>query len=269
MKQIYFREPGYLRLRVLLEGPFLTNQGIAMRDSLHKRQVLPMHQLTSWPDAKGKGIVDWIMVETRERPDGEPIACDTFLLRTDGVIITSEGSDILPLQNATKLNGPELLYIIVRHRNHISIMSKQAVTVVDEAQKNNAQLFDFTQESNLYVPTGSRLDLHAEKLGNGLWGMAAGYDFMDADDKTVPHNHLVSISHPNTAKYAESKEMQGNYSGYYWRDVDMNGIVEWPDDIQPGENIFSDKNKNLYKNRDAWILHKNRNKYSAVPVVLP
>ena len=53
-----------------------------------------MHQLTSWPDAKGKGIVDWIMVETRERPDGEPIACDTFLLRTDGVIITSEGSDI-------------------------------------------------------------------------------------------------------------------------------------------------------------------------------
>ena len=269
VKQIYFREPGYLRLRVLLEGPFLTNQGIAMRDSLHKRQVLPMHQLTSWPDAKGKGIVDWIMVETRERPDGEPIACDTFLLRTDGVIITSEGSDILPLQNATKLNGPELLYIIVRHRNHISIMSKQAVTVVDEAQKNNAQLFDFTQESNLYVPTGSRLDLHAEKLGNGLWGMAAGYDFMDADDKTVPHNHLVSISHPNTAKYAESKEMQGNYSGYYWRDVDMNGIVEWPDDIQPGENIFSDKNKNLYKNRDAWILHKNRNKYSAVPVVLP
>lgn len=264
VKTIFYREAGYLRLRVLLEGAYVDGDPDHLMHGKLQRYNLLQPKPASWPVSGKDSIVDWVVVETREAIAGPTISSDTFLLRTDGWLITQTGNDTLALQNTTKLWGAQNMYVVIRHRNHISIMSKNAVPVVDAANKTSVYTLDMTQESNLYCPAGSTLDLHAQKLNSNLWGLAAGYDLHDPNGS--PNNYLISISNPNTAKFADIKEIQASYRGYYWRDVNLDGIVEWPDDITPGDDIFSPSNKNLYKNRDAWILHKNRNKYSAVPV---
>ncbi|MEG2792090.1 MAG: hypothetical protein RSA98_10975, partial [Odoribacter sp.] len=147
-----------------------------------------------------------------------------------------------------------------------SIMSATSISVVDLANKKNVLTLDLTQKANLYCPPSSNIELHAQKLTDVLWGMAAGYDLYGEKEIASPGNHLVSISNPNTAKFATSKEIQAVFKGYYWRDVNLDGIVEWPPDVLPGTDVFNNANKLLFKSKDAWILHKNRNKYSAVPV---
>ena len=96
--------------------------------------------------------------------------------------------------------------------------------------------------------------------------MAAGYNIVNTDESAYgKKNHLISISNPNRAKKAKESEIQGDWPKYLERDVNLDGIVEWPDDLKPGEDVLDKKNEALYKNRDAWLLQKNRNKYSAVP----
>lgn len=267
VRNIFYREPGYLRIKVLLEGAYSEADPVyPMHGKLQKYNLLPKRGLTAWPVTGKDSIVDWVTVETRETVDGPSVSSDTFLLRNDGMLITVKGSDTLALQNSTKLWGSEQMYVIVKHRNHISVISRNPVSVVDLEHKKDVKTLDLTKEANLYFPAGSNLELHAQKLKNNLWGMAAGYDLHDSGSEFFPDNHLVSISNPNTAKFAGEKEIQATYRGYYWRDVNLDGIVEWPDDITPGDDVFSETYKTLFKSRDAWILHKNRNKYSAVPL---
>lgn len=266
IRTIFYREPGYLKIKMLLEGAYQGDGASKlMHGKLQRLGVLPRRGLTKWPVSGQDSIVDWVTVEVREKPEGPSVASDTFLLRNDGQVITTSGSDILELQNTTKLWGNENQYVVVKHRNHISVMSKNAVKIVDEEHKADIYMLDLTQEANLYCPAGSILDKHAQKMGSGLWALAAGYDLRDVTG-LFPDNHLVSISNPNTTKFADNKEIDASYRGYYWRDVNLDGIVQWPDDIPAGDNIFSDYYKNLFKSRDAWILHKNRDKYSAVPL---
>ena len=266
VKNIFYREAGYLRIKVLLEGAYVdSGTKYLMHGKMQQYNLLPLRGLKKWPVSGQDSVVDWVTVEVREKIDGPAISSDTFLLRNDGMLITSEGNDTLALQNSTKLWGTEKQYIIVRHRNHISVMSKNPVSVVDGEHKKDVHTLDLTQETNLYCPAGSTLEVHAQKMNASLWAMAAGYDLLgDSDDG--PDNHLVSISNPNATKFANKKEVEATFRGYYWRDVNLDGVVQWPDDITPGDDIFSGSNKNLFKNRDAWILHRNRNKYSAVPV---
>jgi hypothetical protein len=63
-------------------------------------------------------------VELRTAADGSG---DNFtksaFLRNDGVVLDRDGSDTL------KFNAPENDYfIVVKHRNHLSVMSDEAVT---------------------------------------------------------------------------------------------------------------------------------------------
>lgn len=267
IRNIFYKEPGYVRIKMLLEGAYNEgSSGKPMSAGLQRYNILPKRGLSTWPVTGTDSIVDWVVVEVREEMDKACVASDTFLLRNDGQVIDVDGNDTLGLQNTTKLWGSENQYIVIKHRNHVSVMTKNKVKIVDEANKATVQTIDFTQESTLYCPPGSTLDVHAWKAGSGLWGLAAGYD-LGTTNGLIPDNHLVSISNPNAAKFAKIKEVQATYRGYYWRDVTLDGIVQWPEDIAPGDDIFSTTNKNLYKSRDAWILHKNRNKYSAVPYV--
>lgn len=266
VRNIFYKEPGYIRIKMLLEGAYNeNNSGKPMNAKLQRYDILQKRGLNAWPVSGTDSIVDWVVVEVREAIGKPSVASDTFLLRNDGQIIDRYGNDTLGLQNTTKLWGSANHYIVVKHRNHISVVTKDVVAVVDEANKAGVQTVDFTQENTLYCPAGSTLDLHAWKAGSGLWGLAAGYDLGSADEELIPGNQLVSISNPNAAKFATIKEVQATYRGYYWRDVTLDGIVEWPADIAPGDDMFSNTNKNLYKSRDAWILHKNRNKFSALP----
>ena len=266
-KTIFFRKSGFVRLKVLLEGAYIDpnlDPTCLMHTKLQGHKVIP-----NLPLVIKDPIVDWITVETRDKIDGETFSCDTFLLRNDGIVIDKTGNDSLEIENTTKLLGDGVMYVVIKHRNHISIMSKDKVKFVEHSNKKDIVTLDMTQEGSVYIRVDDlypNLDNHAQKLGDRIWGMAAGYNIVNTDESAYgKKNHLISISNPNRAKKAKESEIQGDWPKYLERDVNLDGIVEWPDDLKPGEDVLDKKNEALYKNRDAWLLQKNRNKYSAVP----
>ena len=82
-------------------------------------------------------IVDWVLVELRETINGSAISSKSFLLRNDGKIVEDDG-----ITENLSLNAPQgLYYIVIKHRNHISIMSSTAL----ELNNTSSTLHDFTK----------------------------------------------------------------------------------------------------------------------------
>jgi len=82
------------------------------------------------------------------------------LLRNDGKIVSTTGFNLVPLD--TRIT-PGNYYVIIRHRNHIAVLSFNTVQV-----SQNPELYDFTVSPGKVY--GSELKL----LKTGLYGMFAG-----------------------------------------------------------------------------------------------
>ncbi|MFZ1290773.1 MAG: endonuclease [Melioribacteraceae bacterium] len=73
----------------------------------------------------GNDIVDWVLVELRETFDGPAVASKSALLRKDGRIVSDDG-----LNTVIKINAnPGQYFIVVKHRNHLAVMSADLVNV--------------------------------------------------------------------------------------------------------------------------------------------
>lgn len=257
---IFFREKGYLRIRTLLQGPFVERDGQPyMRADLQRLGILQREGLTNCPVSGKDSIVDVIVAELRENMDTSPVARDTFLLRNDGQLLTRTGNDTLIFTNTDKLMDANAYYIVLSHRNHLAVISNKAIPITAEAHKDKVISFDFTVAGAAYCPADSKPENHMILMNATYWTMAAGYPIVE--------NELITISNPNLTKLAPENEVQKDYYGYYWRDVNLNGIVEFPTDSTPEGFIFNDTQIELFKTKDFWILHRNRNKFSAVPPV--
>ena len=257
---VFYRQNGYLRIRTMLQGPFVERDGRPfMRADLQKLGILQREGLTNCPVTGTDSIVDVIVAELRENMDSAPVARDTFLLRNDGQLLTRSGNDTLMFTNTDKLMDANAYYIVLNHRNHLSVISGERVSIADEAHKDRVVNYDFTVAGAAYCPAGSKPENHMIQMSATCWAMAAGYPFLE--------DELISITNPNLTKQASENEIQRDYYGYYWRDVNMNGIVEFPITNTPDGFIYDDSQVNLFKTKDSWILHRNRNKYSAVPAV--
>ena len=72
--------------------------------------------VTSIPDS----VVDWVLVELRTgTASGTKVATRAAFLKSDGTIVDTNG--ISPLQFTGLGDGN--YYVVVRHRNHLAIMS--------------------------------------------------------------------------------------------------------------------------------------------------
>ena len=133
------------RLKAFLRGPYNPISG-AMSTYLGDNALIPLTQPFSgapWSYGGSEsvaaipgGITDWILVELRSEntPGASPVARRAAFLRGDGMIVDLDGSRPLSFDvTAGKY------YVVLRHRNHLSVMSKNQVTV-DVA----AGLYDFS-----------------------------------------------------------------------------------------------------------------------------
>ncbi len=162
-----------LDIKVLLYGPF---NGIDMNASLNS--ILPSSQPYSnspWfytgtettalipnPD-----IVDWILVELRDATDASSATQGTminqqaaFLLK-DGSVVDLDGSSILSFDHSII----QSLYVVIWHRNHVGVISANALIRVD-----NVYSYDFTADDTQVF--GGNLGY--KELVPGTWGMAGG-----------------------------------------------------------------------------------------------
>ncbi len=105
--------------------------------------------------------VDWIMVELRDN-EGNHINSKIGFLTSKGEIINPRGPYPLYFNNLTE---GESYYILIRHRNHLDVISKTPVTV-----ENGVLQHDFTTSESVQ---GNNQLIELEE-GSGLYGMRAG-----------------------------------------------------------------------------------------------
>jgi hypothetical protein len=198
-----------ISIKIMLEGPYAENQ---MRLELNSSGLIPLQQpynknpwnytgdesLTSLnPD-----VVDWILLELRTTPAAaSKVISRAVLLRNDGYLIDLNGIASLSFSDLPV----GAYYIVIYHRNHLSIMSKESILIDD-----THQLYDFTtSQHKAYGNEPMKL------LDNNVYGL------FSADGNG---NGVIN----NSDKNSVWKKENGKF-GYHKGDFDMNGGVNIAD----------------------------------------
>ena len=152
-----------------LEGPF---NGIDMNTSLLDAAIFPENQpYNRFPwnyngaemmTNTSVNAVDWVLLEARSASDiNLVIEIKAALLLANGDIVDANGSENGVLFNDLIEN--ENYYFVVRHRNHLDVMSSNAFVVP------NAMPYDFSVPANVMLGSSQLKD-----MGNGIFALFAG-----------------------------------------------------------------------------------------------
>jgi hypothetical protein len=154
------------------------------------------------------GMVDWVLLELRSDLT-TVVAQRAALILSDGTIVDTDGSSPVTFDGVS--NGS--YYLVVKHRNHLSIMSASAV-----ALNQSSALYDFTTGFDKYHGGADG----AIDVGSGVWGMVAGN--ADCTDQDCFPSDLANIR----------TGILGGAAGYLNGDTDMDGDV-FPSDYAIGK----------------------------------
>ena len=145
-----------LSVRAFLEGPY-QEESQTMSNDLRSNDLLPLshpYNIAPWNltendegfsvenmDNLPENAVDWVLIELRT---GQPnnggsqgtttIASKPAILLTDGNIVAANGSPL----TFSDLDYNESYYVVLRHRNHLDVMSSIAIEASDD------MVYDFT-----------------------------------------------------------------------------------------------------------------------------
>lgn len=113
--------------------------------------------------------VDWILVELRSTYNGNAVSggqAAGFILR-DGNIVDTSGSNPIRLFNIP----PGYYYVVVKHRNHLPIMSRDSILLNDLVNH-----YDFTQSQSMAygTDTSSFIQTPMAEIASGVFGMKGG-----------------------------------------------------------------------------------------------
>jgi len=201
-------------LNVFLEGPFFTG---TMTPWLNGWGYLPLEQpydaspwyyygfeeVTAIPNAD---VIDWVLVELRQTTSeaataiaDSAIARQTGFILKDGSIVGMDGSSPLQFSVAVTSN----LYAVVRHRNHVYIMSGYPMQL-----SGGIYTYDFTTAADKAY---GGVNGH-KQIAAGVWGMVSG----DGD----------SNGNVNNADKIDVWKPQSGNAGYLNGDFNMNGQVD-------------------------------------------
>ncbi len=112
--------PVLVQLNTMLEGPYNTisnEMGTELLDSLPTKS--PYIENPRIVDNIPADITDWALVELRETENGPAVASKSVLLHKDGRLVADDGTNSTIRISA----DPKPYYIVVKHRNHLPIMS--------------------------------------------------------------------------------------------------------------------------------------------------
>lgn len=208
---------------VVLEGNFNTSTQ-KMEPSLQLLSLLPSTQpYTGFPyfyngtetmgSVPDSSIIDWILIETRTGTTSATILeRRAGLLRFDGKIVKSDG--VTPFWLPGVDNGSDSCYIVIRHRNHLAVMS--AVKVAGGTTANIQ--YDFTGSTAVFSPSAAGSKLLVGSIYGMMGGDVDGNGIIDVVDRTEITNHP-------------------GY-GYTVFDISLDGIANAIDRVLARNNVF-------------------------------
>jgi hypothetical protein len=201
-----------LNIKLFLQGNYT---GSGMSTNLNSQGVLPLNQPFNIPPLNynggeavqaipGTSIVEWVMVELRDAATAQTATNNTIILQkaafilSNGQVVDLDGSSNIQFNQTVN----QQLYIVIRHRNHLGIMSAFPLTI-----NSNIYQYDFTTGSEQsYGGSNSQI-----QLSPGVWGMIGGDGNLDG----VIDNVDKTFTWTNTSGEA----------GYYAGDFNLNGNV--------------------------------------------
>ena len=215
----------YTGLKVFLQGPYVT--GGSMTHILSDNGYLPLTSpydanltLDAFHDVSPRHIVDWITVQLRPSLTGAEEQLQNCFLLDDGTVVGLTGNPAL----AFDYSGSLEYYLIVRHRNHLEVMSANPatfscnlltvsvadLTVLDSVYGGN--LFGVNQIEPgvlaLYSGDANQDGVIAASDSNYHWrvqaGLLYGYYVSDfnLDDSVIPSD-LNYYWRPNSGKLSQ------------------------------------------------------------------
>ena len=213
-----------VRLTAFLEGPYDPNTGL-MRTTLNSQNLIPMSQpynvfpynytgtesVTSFP----ADAVDWVLVDVRTGPNNtDSIAQQVGLLRADGSITQpNSNADLL----FTNLPAGQSFYFVVRHRNHLDVMTATAQAyaslITYDFSTGTGQAFGGVQKSLLgetaMIAGDINQDLIIQNTDVDQWRLTPAvlyiYDFSDVNMDGVIQTTDRDLWYINRSKNSPSQ----------------------------------------------------------------
>ena len=162
-----------LDLKVFLEGPFSISE---MGTSLNSKGFIPLSQPFNTPPWNYTGtesvssipnldVVDWVLVELRDTSEAALALPGTVIARKAGFLL--KNGSVVGLDGASNMIFSESLsqnlFAVVIHRNHLSVMSSEPLTLV-----GGVYSWDFTDELSKAYLDGQK------QIGSFVFGMIGG-----------------------------------------------------------------------------------------------
>jgi trimeric autotransporter adhesin len=193
-------------LKVFLQGCY--NSG-AMTTSLNTGGYIPLTQPYNTAPWIYSGtetvasipatVVDWILIELRAGTDAATkVAERAGFLKSDGSVVDTNGTNLLTFRSVNAGN----YYVVVRHRNHLAIMSANAV-----ALNTTSTLYDFTTAQTQAYGADAMKD-----LGSGIYGLYSGDGNSDGQITTLDYDIFLPLVKSAT-------------TGYNITDWNMDGLI--------------------------------------------
>lgn len=219
-----------LHVRGFLQGAYNTADGL-MRDDLRKQGLIPSVQpytnattslgyagtetvapaLLAIADANAP--VDWVVVELRSKASPKTVVART------AAVLQRDGDVANPQTNEAKLLIPNVVegqyYVSLRHRNHLGVMTKDAVLL-----SPTLAAVDFGLPSQTVSGTNARLEGKDVSL---MWaGEANNSDSVIANGPGNDTNVVLGtvLMHPTNLLTNSNFRLKG----YYVTDLNLDGI---------------------------------------------
>lgn len=200
--------PIYTGIKVFLQGPYLTGTGGTMRHILADNSYIPLTSpydsgftISAYPTVSPKYIVDWLYIQLRPTATGPSEQGQNCFLLNDGTVVNAEGEDSLKFEYTSGYD----YYLIVRHRNHLAVMSANPVTM--SANPLNVQVADLTILNSVY---GGNF-LGVKEIETGILALYSG---------NSDYNVVIAPSDANIYR-----QETGFLYGYYRSDHNLDGNV--------------------------------------------
>ena len=149
--------------KVFLEGPYDQIHGNIMFTDLNTYNVIPTTDPYTGSQRVGSipvGVVDWVLVQLRTgTASGTTVASRAAFLMSDGSVVDLDGSSTVTFSGLSTGN----YYIVIRHRNHLPVMSKNVVLL-----SSSSSPYDFTTADQAYGTDA------VKPLPGGGFAMVAG-----------------------------------------------------------------------------------------------
>jgi len=193
-------------IKTWLEGPYDINNH-SMKTTLRENSLIPNRSpYNADPIAISNipiNITDWVLVELRESANGPAVVSKSMFLENDGDIIDTTGA--APEFPNSKTGD---YFVVIRHRNHLDIMSKTAHSFV--AKDDLLTTINLVDSTNVYGKNSMK------ELETGVWGMYSGDASQDGKITSNDYDLWYNVRIENK-------------SGYLQADMDLSGTINSDD----------------------------------------